>query len=479
MKRPLGEEEGAAPPRAPPPQPPAPLQPAAAAAADAAAAARVRSQLDRMSDPEVQLIMQPLDVDSRIKFARCSKRLLRAGSAAFAWRDAPPLVRTLEQLRANPPPEQQSPLLRYLDTKLKTWKEELNAGDVALLLRAPRLREAGAFDHIPAGLLQQLQQLEVLHISSMKMSLAQVQELVQLPRLRTLRAYTFSDDVQCWELLSHAPALTSFQCTFTTRRPFCLRAVAAMSNLRRLGIDQLVGPHFVIGGDVISRIGSLSDSGAFARLELLKIEHEEWRTFAGAAPDAAALAAGLRALTSLRTLMLHCTRHVSVLLPHLHHAPQLEQLVMDDVNMVMPSIQLNYLSATALEAPLQAMPKLRVWLQQWEGTSSFGHPSLTEDNIWQGRAPMPPEELRKRVIILPWHPLRPFWDELPFVQGKRPDEEKKSAAPWWWPQRVGWLTGAASASLPQTAAAAAGAADLPPGGKEDDPEEVPRPPQPL
>ena len=57
---------------------------------------RLSCGLHSLADVELQLMLQFLDTDSKMKAARCSHQLLQAANTPFAWRSAPPFVLTAQ-----------------------------------------------------------------------------------------------------------------------------------------------------------------------------------------------------------------------------------------------------------------------------------------------------------------------------------------------------------------------------------------------
>jgi len=173
---------------------------------------RLNSPLDLLAAVELQLALQWLDSRSRLAAARCSRRLLQAASAPFAWRDAPPMAVTAKQLAAAPP---DSPLLRLIPLSLHLGRSDSPA-DLTRIAQLPtigvrelRLRHFGWREDSPlSSLLQRaaLQSLQVISAPVTDIPPHALRLVAQLPRLRSLSLLSSHEEVV--ESLRAAPALT-------------------------------------------------------------------------------------------------------------------------------------------------------------------------------------------------------------------------------------------------------------------------------
>jgi hypothetical protein len=145
---------------------------------------RLSCGLDTLAVIEMQLVMQFLDSDSKLKAARCSQRLLHAASAPFAWRSAPPFALTARS--AADVERIQTSLLRFVSIHLRCdWLESLDCVAAVPNVVGLDLLET-PFDS--PGLSQLLRYPNSVHLQSMwldSQASGTVQLISDLPQLRT------------------------------------------------------------------------------------------------------------------------------------------------------------------------------------------------------------------------------------------------------------------------------------------------------
>jgi hypothetical protein len=299
--------------------------------------ARLACHLDKLAVVELQLVLQFLDAKSKLKAARCSRRLLQSVSAPFAWRATPAFF--MECRSAEDVKRTGTSLIRFAPIDLRC----LGLTSLGALLTVPHLfgldlLETGVavFDGLPQLLRHpSLTRLEWLWIeeslSSAEPSVEIMRAVAALPQLRTLDVSLQSAAGAVLQPLVHAPALTDFTIRrneWTASEAALLRAVSQYAGLRRLG---LCGVQFFRG----------SFRSFFTSLNMRRLQHLKLNICLAAedgmgaivgngdliiAPDADEYRAAFSALEQLQSLTLESVFGISILLPHLHLAPALRLL---------------------------------------------------------------------------------------------------------------------------------------------------------
>ena len=310
---------------------------------------RLHSPIDLLAKVELQLVLQCLDADSRLKAARCSRRLMRAADDPFAWVGTPPFS-VSSRKQAQPGTVISRSLLRHAPIELLLNSDPTMELEVWLI---PRLHGLIVFawqkylfpSLLPLPALRGLQTLR-LYFSP---TVAVLQRLPTLPQLHTLEIHPHLPEDDCsW--LPAMPALTDLN----TRLPsFSSEAHAAIGQCARLQSLRLLVTGFM--PDSFAPFCATPAMGQLRHLEFQflamgcdMLSADEWR-------------AGWSALAQLESLCLKEVQSVDQLLPHLAQAPALRTLTifLRPSPDPQPSI---YPSTAALRQLLAAAPQLQVRL---------------------------------------------------------------------------------------------------------------------
>ena len=292
---------------------------------------RFSSPLDMLAVVELQLVMQWLDLKSKLKAARCSRRLLQAASAPFAWKDSPPFivvawsaanVRRIGALLLRVAPIQLRMRCLGLQSLLC-----VAAVPVLFGLGLTELPES-SLDDLPL-LLQHLNcaRLELLRLGRYRYlwpTVDTMRLIARLPQLHTLEMFVpaGADGQALLQTLTDAPALTSVDITFTqlAQSEVLLGTSTGIAGLCRLSLRDL---SFHSGAFL-----ALCSSPNMRRLEHLQLHGvfvASLLTGDVDRPDNEYRAACC-ALEQLHSLTLDEAFGINNLLPHLHRAPALRLL---------------------------------------------------------------------------------------------------------------------------------------------------------
>jgi len=275
----------------------------------------------RLAAVELQLILQQLDTQSKLRLARCCRRTLAAASDALAWVGAAPVRVSFHSMRTLPSPGAQSALQRCVPLTLcnlyslqDEWQARLEPHAPFFGLDAARLSPAT----IQAALqLPSLQRLRWLRINTPLREAAEAETLLGLPLLQSLVLDSGIDDQPAALLpllqAGALPQLTALQCRAVYWNDKLSRAAFA-GQLRELSLIYGLGK----GGSVDLVAGPLS---ALQRLRLLS-----WRLHVHAPMGSAEWPAVLSSLRSLQSLELEDTMPTEQLLEALDGVPTLSEL---------------------------------------------------------------------------------------------------------------------------------------------------------
>ena len=370
---------------------------------------RFSSPLDSLAMVELQLVMQWLDVCSKLIAARCSRRLLEAASAAFAWRAAPPVT-----VEAQSPADVHrigTSLLRLAPIHLRCvgMKSLRCVSAVPHLFGLELLRVPGRVvaAHLP-GLLHHpnLARLQTLRLDDETSKLLTVDTMWLIARLQKLRAFFVPYSTAGAALLrpiAVAPALTDLAIDFNGMAPneATLNAISACPGLHRLNLRGLAIPSGLFIG-----LYSSPNMRQLQHLELFGFAHSGVWVYAGHPSIAADYQTSFSALEQLQSLALENVVGVDVLLSRLHLAPALRLLSIrcyrsyygfGDPYCTLPS-------RDVLRALLTAAPQLEVRLlvpaslEFWMADHKIGGRALSE---WQWH------ELHRmdtRITVVDWEP---------------------------------------------------------------------------
>jgi hypothetical protein len=379
---------------------------------------RFSSPLDGLAVVELQLCLQFLDSDSRLKAARCSGLLFNAASAPFAWRAVPPFV--VEVRSATDVERIQTSLLRFAPVQLRCVRMEplqcmltvphlfglellqspsaVTAADLSRLLQHPSLAR--------------LQTLRLDDDSCRLLTVDTVRLIARLPQLRAL-GMTVPPVVSSADLLRPlpgAPALTDLSVTFADwalADGALMGAVGECAGLRRLRLGHLMFP----SGAFLA----LCSSPSMRRLQHLELAHchtpSQW--FFDALPSGAAQCGdACSSLEQLQSLTLQQVNCISSLLPRLRRAPALRLLSFrcePDLHAI-ESTDSSLPSRDVLSALLAAAPRLEVrlllpatldcWIQLRQSDDAE-HRDVFEQQWWEMQR-MGAE--LERVTIVNWEP---------------------------------------------------------------------------
>ena len=279
-----------------------------------------------LANVELQLILQFLDTDSKLKAARCSRQLLQAASAPFAWKSAPPFVLTTRSVADVE--RVHTSLLRFAPVCLRCDEMESLPSVVAV----PHLVGLDLLNSMAAAmiatdlpqLLQQpgLERLELLRLDSNVSEFLTVDTMGLIARLPQLRSFDMvvpegAADGAVLQPLTAAPALTDLAVTFlewTVPDAALLAVTGGCAGLSRLSLRS---PSFP--GGAFLALCSLPNMSRLRHLEIADCFAEaEWvGNFGPAGADE--YGAAFSALEQLQSLTLERVYGINFLLSHLHH----------------------------------------------------------------------------------------------------------------------------------------------------------------
>jgi hypothetical protein len=274
---------------------------------------RFSSPLDRLATVELQLCLQFLDAKSKLKAARCSRRLLQAADQPFAWHGPP--VAMSSRRRPQLGSHIRQSLLRHAPIALMLVCK-MSAEEMAAIPRLQTLHVVYRISDDFAHQLLALPSLRELQTLQMPLDLppSTLQLLPTLSALHTLKCW-MSDDSAYWSWLPAMPALTHLDLTCMVARPIPPTLIDAIGQCAQLQTLRLQYPRFSAGA-----FARFCSAPAMRRLRHLKLDSfhaqltvEEYR-------------AAFSALAQLESLRLQWVHGVDRLLPHLAHAPTLRTL---------------------------------------------------------------------------------------------------------------------------------------------------------
>jgi len=333
-----------------------------------------KNPMQRLADVELQLVMQGLAAQEILKLARCSRYLLHAADAPFAWQytrlcfeakelPSPPLAEISistpkrivgwckNTLVAQKPPR----LSRHAKVTIK-WPKQTDS-HLWVLAIASRFAAIYELDASCRNSYDPVHMIHVLSLPSMQQlrvvstwgnTHTLMQAFVQLPYLHTLRLSDFLHSGSSGAgLLFQAPALTSLHIkdTFIANSSQLVH-VAACSKLRHLSVFQpwlygLAWPVF-FAHPHIQQLHSLKVDVFFARGVI----------DASPAPLPQEYVIAFASMHHLHTLHLARCEGVDLMLPALAHAPAIRQLIIE------PNSSGSCGSGLALATLLTAAPQL-------------------------------------------------------------------------------------------------------------------------
>ena len=327
-----------------------------------------------MATVELQLCLQFLDKRSKLRAARCSRRLLQAADHPFAWQGPSVAVSSFRQPQLGSLIRRS--LLRHAPIALCLLTDsELAAAEVAAI---PRLRELvidswGSIDFDPQLLsLPSLQGLQTLRLVC-QLPLSTLRLLATLPALHTLECSEWDEDEPAdWSWLPAIPALTNLDLAYTVGVSVPLPLLDAIGQCAQLQSLQLQYPTFPAGG--FSRLCSTPAMRQLRHLDLVsprahggRLTADEYR-------------AAFSALARLKSLRLASVKGIVLLLPHLAHAPALRTLTISceadrpedaySFGGTQPSCEVlrRLLTAASL---LEVRLELAASIEEWRGSASY------------------------------------------------------------------------------------------------------------
>ena len=328
---------------------------------------RFGCSLHSLATVELQLCLQLLDTKDKLIAARCSRRLLSATSAPFAWRAAAAVTVTV---RSDADAQRiQTSLLRFASVHVRCARmESLQCvADVPRLIGLELLGSPGG-RATEADLLQLLQlpylaRLQTLQLDLFLSELLTVDTMRLIARLPQLRSFAMTVPYAVsgthLQALASAPALIDLSLDFQCTGPdaVLLSAIGGIATLDRLKLQRLCFPR---GGFLA--LCSSANMGRLRHLELADCDVTSERADDAEPPGANAYQAFFSALEQLQSLTLDVCG-INRLLPRLHGSPALRLLSIrcrpDDVG---SSAEDSLPSCGALRALLTAAPQLSVRL---------------------------------------------------------------------------------------------------------------------
>ena len=275
---------------------------------------------------ELQLVLQFLDTDNKLKAARCSRQLLHAASDPFAWRSAPPFFVTVRS--AADVQRVCASLVHFAPVHLHCiGLESLDC--VAAVPHLVGLELVKALECSAADLPQLLQHPNLTRLQTMRLdihvagllTLDTMVLIACLPRLHTLDMTVPFGWVGTARLLPlPAASLTDFtlrRAAFAKIEPPLLAAIGGLASLHKLSLHRL----FISAGNCVA----LCSAPAMRQLRHLELV-ELFFIRVGPAPDADEYRAAFSALEQLQSLALEKAWGINAPLPHLHLAPSLRLL---------------------------------------------------------------------------------------------------------------------------------------------------------
>jgi len=362
--------------------------------------------MQRLADVELQLVMQGLAAQEILKLARCSRYLLHAADAPFAWRHTRLCVDASHGLSLLPPtppsialpqriigwcqsmlighktPIETPRLSRHAKVTIKWSPQEVShSGILEIAARVAAIYEINAcwtcfdddqydpydgdsYDPYGPKLMSlvfngspSIQQLRVLSIrGNTRLHPVVVQTIIKLPHLHTLRLIGCPDNCRDSAasglgLLYRAPALTSLYIRdspnhYNSR----LAHVAACSKLLDLSISRpcLYGPYWVnfFAHPHIQQLRSLYLDEFHVRRERYPYSYLETD------PTQQEFQLAFASMRHLHTLHLAKCRHIDLMLPAVAHAPALRHLTIEP-DLIATTAPSNLVLATLLAAAPQ------------------------------------------------------------------------------------------------------------------------------
>ena len=345
---------------------------------------------DKLAAVEAQLVLQFLDTPSRLRAARCSRRLAHEVAQPFSWRGASFSVRSdvpgaAERIRA-------STLLRTVPVHLTLVMPDYQAtGDVAETIAFPNIHsldgsamyrmhaDAAAVTAFWVDLLSrpELQHLHSLTLPAMRRGEQQVMQAVaRLSYLHTLRCNGCDEEkADRFAPLASAPALTSLAVSAGTFGRFLRPALAVCTKLRTFEVSGLRAAQLsdLSTEPTMRSLTRLILRGMVPIIEAEEDEDDEEQQQDEAKKEeekgqlAREYAAAFGNLQCLHTLEVEGLIGIDFLLPHLALASSLRLLVLTTRPLaVAPSLPGEFRhtvpSVPALRALLDAAPHLLVQL---------------------------------------------------------------------------------------------------------------------
>ena len=274
---------------------------------------RFSSPFDRLATVELQLCLQYLNTTSKLKAARCCRRMLQAADHPFAWQ-GPPMAMSSRRRPQLGSHIRQS-LLRHAPIALMLVCK-MSAEEVAAIPRLQTLHIVYRISDDFAHQLLALPSLRGLQTLQMPLDLppSTLQLLPTLSALHTLKCW-MSDDSAYWSWLPAMPALTHLDVTCMVAQ-HVPHAIGQCGQLQRLRLHS-----FTLKSSDLVRFCSAPSMRQLRRLELESVQVQ------GARLTADECRAALGSLAALESLRLCWVYGVDLLLPHLAHALALRSLV--------------------------------------------------------------------------------------------------------------------------------------------------------
>ena len=378
---------------------------------------RFSSPLDKLAVVELQLCLQFLDSDSRLKAARCSRRLLRAVSAPFAWRTAPPFV--VEVGSSVDVQRISSSLLLFAPVHLRcVGLPSLQCvTTVPHLVGLELLGTNGLVLVTATDLCQLLQHLSLARVQTMRLdvnvspllTVNAMRLVARLPQLRSFDVFLpyFTTGAALLQPLTDAPALTNLSVDFIWSQASAalMTALGGCLELRRLRLRRLPFPS--------GQFRALCSSPSMRQLQHLELQDfyidDIWT---GNIQSDNELRAAFSALQQLQSLTLIRVCGVNTLLSHLHRVRALrllsircepENLGSDDATSTLPGravLSALLTAAPLLEVRLLLPATIDLWLM-WDYL--IGEDRAVIEQQWRELQHMAVE--LERVTIVNWEPL--------------------------------------------------------------------------
>jgi hypothetical protein len=370
--------------------------------------ARLARHLDRLAVVELQLCLQFLDAKSKLKAARCCRRLLQAADHPFAWKGPSVAVSTFNRPRLGSLIRQS--LLRHAPIALTLdYRFDLPAAEVAAIPRLQMLKIASRISDDIAHQLLALPAVRGLQTLQMPLDLppSTLQRLSTLPALHTLMCCVPDDSAdESW--LPAMPALTDLVVACEAFKPIPQSLIDAIGQCAQLRSLRLMYPTFPVG-----TFARLCSTPALHRLHHLELVIFPAQEVALPAEEYTAFSAFAR----LESLHLRCVYGVDRLLPHLAHVPTLRCLtvscVADRPDMAASS-GATHPGRDALHSLLAAAPRLEVRLEvptsieEWRAGFWYRHNPESHrqmDGQWRKLRRMAAENMERVAVVEPVLPV--------------------------------------------------------------------------